>query len=415
MIHYITTNGVGQAWVGNELQRLEHEGIPFVLHAMREPHQRYFTDEWMERMSASTRKIYPIRPLAMAASLVLAPFLFGGRFFAALGNALLGKRESARKRAVAFVHFLVACHWARGLRNEKVSLIHSQWIHSSGTIGFYGAWLLGVPFSFTGHAADLFRDRVALEDKVRRAAFIGCISSFHRELFRQLGAREEQLRTAHCGIDLALFPPPARPRPAGGRKRILSSGRLVEKKGFAHLIEACRLLVDRGEDIECEIAGTGPLEAELRQQIERLRLTDRVFLPCVEYKLKDVASFLHGGDIYCLPCVWARDRDVDGVPQTLMEAMACGLPVVSTRLVGIPDLVVHEETGLLADSGDSRQVADAIARLLHDPGLARQLAARGRQRVIEQFNLETSLEELFKEFARHLDGQMEASTASTSQ
>ena len=407
MIHYITTNGVGQAWVGNELLRLEREGIPFVLHAMREPHQRYFTDEWMERMSASTRRIYPIAPAAMAASLVLAPFCFGRKFFAALGNALFGKRESARKRLVALVHFFVACHWASGLRRERVSLIHSQWIHSSGTIGYYGAWLLGVPFSFTGHAADLFRDRVALEDKVRRADFIVCISSFHRELFRQLGAREQQLRTAHCGIDLALFHPPAQARPTQGRRRILSSGRLVEKKGFAHLIEACRLLVERGEDIECEIAGTGPLEAELRAQIEQLGLRDRVLLPCVEYKLQDVAKFLHGGDIYCLPCVWARDGDVDGVPQTLMEAMACGLPVVSTRLVGIPDLVVHEETGLLVDSGDSRQVADAIARLLHDPVAAGQLAARGRKWVLDRFNLETSLEELFQEFSIRLDGQHE--------
>ena len=119
--------------------------------------------------------------------------LFGRRYFAALANALFGKRESLRCRFAALSHFFVACHWARKLRRESVSLIHSQWIHSCGTIGMYGAWLLGCPFSFTGHATDLFRDRVALEDKIRRADFIVCISKFHQNLYKTLGARDDQL------------------------------------------------------------------------------------------------------------------------------------------------------------------------------------------------------------------------------
>ena len=114
----------------------------------------------------------------------------------------------------------------------------------------YGAWLLGVPFSFTGHAVDLFRDRAALKDKIRRADFIICISTFHREFFRQNGARDEHLRIAYCGIDPGLFSPKPQHSKQSHAYPILSSGRLVEKKGFEYLIDACRLLADHGEDFE---------------------------------------------------------------------------------------------------------------------------------------------------------------------
>ena len=134
----------------------------------------------------------------------------------------------------------------------------------------YGAWLLGVPFSFTGHAVDLFRDRVALRDKIRRADFIVCISQFHREFFRQHGARDEQLHVVYCGIDAAAFSF-RRPSRQGLRPRILSVGRLVEKKGFHILIEACRLLADRGLDFECVIAGDGPWESALRRRVDAAR------------------------------------------------------------------------------------------------------------------------------------------------
>ena len=139
-----------------------------------------------------------------------------------------------------------------------IDAIHAQWAHSCGTIGMYGAWLLGVPFSFTGHATDLFRDRVALHDKIRRAEFIICISSFHREFYKKHGARDEQLHLAYCGIDVSDFAPSPSPNRCGERLRILSSGRLVEKKGFPYLIDACRLLADRGVPFECVIAGSGP-------------------------------------------------------------------------------------------------------------------------------------------------------------
>lgn len=405
MIHYITSNGIGNAWVANELSRVEAAGIPFVLHAMRSPEKLLHGSEWAVGMNRRTKVIYPLPMGGALLSVVMALFLFRGRFFPALVNALFGPRENMRARVAGIVHFFVACHWARTtLANAQVPAhIHSQWAHSCGTIAMYGAWLLDVPFSFTGHATDLFRDRCALEDKIRRADFIVCISEFHRGFYLEHGARPEQLFIVYCGIDPAWFyPPQAVAKSLGQPYRIVSSGRLVEKKGFSVLVDACRILADRGEKFECLIGGSGELEAQLKAQVTELGLTNQVTVTGKTLVQEKIVEFMHGGDVYVLPCVWAADDDVDGLPQMLMEAMACGLPAISTRLVGIPDLIHHEATGLLVEPNDAAALADAIVRLMRDRELGQRLAEAGRRRVIETFNLSDCLEPLIERYRQKL-------------
>ncbi|HEY8942738.1 MAG TPA: glycosyltransferase family 4 protein, partial [Polyangiaceae bacterium] len=393
---------VGNAWVGNELRVVGREGVPFVLHSLISPPATFFSSEDVNRINRETRVVYPLPVLGSLRSFALAPMRFRKRFAEAAWNAVSGKRESARARVAGIWHLFTACHWAAGLRHQNVKLIHSQWVHSGGTVAMYGAWLLGVPFSFTGHAADLFRDRAALEDKIRRAEFIVCISNFHRSFFLEHGARPEQLQIVYCGIDTSHFSP--KPRASAARRfRILSSGRLVEKKGFTYLIRACEVLKRRGIDFECVIAGSGPLEDELRAQISRAGLEDRVELTGKPLKQEDIPAFMHGADAYCLPCVWAADNDVDGLPQMLMEAMACGLPAVGTRLVGIPDLIEHEHTGLLVEPEQVEELANALQRLKDDPDLAARLADAGRRQVLSKFDLSTCLQPLIDKFRAHLE------------
>lgn len=405
MIHYITSNGIGNAWVANELSRVEAGGVPYMLHTIRPPDKLLHGSDWAVKLNQRTVSIYPLPPIALLMSVLVAPVLFGSRFFAGLGNALFGKREHLRARVAGIAHFFVACHWARGMldRGDTVSHIHSQWINSCGTIGMYGAWLLGVGFSFTGHAADLFRERCALEDKIRRADFIVCISEFHRGFYLKHGARPEQLIIVYCGINPEWFHPPDQNRPAQQHPyRIVSSGRLVEKKGFAYLIDACRILVDQGEQFECVIGGSGEIEAELRAQVRRLGLESCVTITGKALQQEKIIEFMHDGDVYALPCVWASDNDVDGLPQMLMEAMACGLPAISTRLVGIPDLIRHEETGLLVAPNDASELADAITRLMRDRPLGARLADAGRLWVYERFDLKTCLEPLIAKYRERL-------------
>jgi glycosyltransferase involved in cell wall biosynthesis len=354
-------------------------------------------------MGRETNYLYPLPPVATLVNALAAPVRFGTRFAAAFWNALTGERESLRIRAVTLWHLVVACHWAATLRGQDVRHIHSQWIHSGGTVAMYGAWLLGTSFSFTGHAADLFRNRAALRDKIRRADFIICISDFHRRFYLDNGARPEQLRIAYCGIDTSHFAPRPRNRAEGEPFRILSSGRLVEKKGFRVLIEACAILKARGLDFTCAIAGSGPLDSALRAQVRDAGLDGRVTLTGEALKQEAIPDFMEGGDVYCLPCVWASDNDVDGLPQMLMEAMACGLPAVSTDLVGIPDLVIDGQTGLLVPPEDATALADALQRMAGDPALAQRLAAAGRAHVITDFDLGTCLEPLLDQYRKRLE------------
>lgn len=409
MIHYVSTHGIGDAWIANELHIVREAGIPTVLHAMRPPHQVFFTSDWANELAARTRLIYPLPPLRFAGSAALAPFRFGRRFWGGLTNALFGPRESARARFACLMHFFVACHWAAELRRrgEPVSLIHAQWVHAGASIGMYGAWLLGVPFSFTGHAADLSRDRVALVDKIRRAAFIGCISEFHRSFYKRLGGRDEQFLLVYCGIDPTHFRPREKSAEEGDEWRpvhILSSARLVPKKGLSDLVEACRLLIEQGRDIRCTIAGAGPLEPALRRQIAQAGIGDRVQLTGQPLTQEEIPRFMHTGDLYCLPCVQAEDGDIDGLPQMLMEAMACGLPSVSTRVAGIPELLIDDQSGLLVEPNDPPGLANALGRLIDDPKLAERLGRDAARRVRERFEIKTCVAPLIDRFRLYLAG-----------
>ena len=408
MIHYITSTGVGNAWVGNELMSLADNGITFRLHSLHKPAATFFKSDRVAEIAEQTNIIYPLGVGRVIASLLLAPFLFPRSFFPALCNSLFGRKESFKIRLKSFMHFCVACVWARTLRTQNVAHIHSQWINSCGTVGMYGAWLLGKPFSFTGHAADLFRERCALKDKIARAQFIVCISTFHRNFYLAEGADADKLLVSYCGIDSTKFSPssPEKSTSEAGQKgpiRLISAARLVEKKGFKYLITACKSLKDKNVAFECVIAGDGPLLAQLERQLERQDLGDVVSLTGRPLLQEDVPDFMRGGDIYCLPCVWASDGDVDGLPQMLMEAMACGVPVISTRLVGIPDLIDDSETGLLAEPNDADDLAEKIEQLINDKTLRRKLSVQGREKVEGQFDLSNCLEPLLGKFRQNIE------------
>ncbi|MHC4947625.1 MAG: glycosyltransferase family 4 protein [Planctomycetota bacterium] len=401
MIFYITTIGIGTPWVATELWHMQQRGIPCCLTELRRDGDRFFRAAWAREIDDRTHTLYPLPAFRFLLSMLAAPLLFRGRLLACLWNGLTGPRESLRGRVVSLWHLLVACHWARMIRRSDLDLIHSQWIHSAGTVGMYAAWLLEVPFSFTGHAADLFRDRVALDDKIRRAAFIVCISEFHRRFYLDLGADPRKLHVVYCGLDPDEIEPGPDERPADRRPRLLSIGRLCEKKGFDVLIDACRMLADRGRDFECVIAGSGELESALRDQVRRLELDDHVEITGKALHQEDLGHWLMQGDFFVQPCIVARDGDMDGTPRTIMEAMLCRRPTISTTIAGIPEIVVDGRTGLLAEPGRADEVADAVERLMDDPELARRLGEAGRDHILRTFSLPRCLDPLAEQFGIH--------------
>jgi colanic acid/amylovoran biosynthesis glycosyltransferase len=430
VIHYMTSEGLGSPWVGNEIRIVSKAGVPIVLHCMRTPAKIHFDADWAKQMQGSAKALYPLPIGSLIASNIAAPFVFGTRWLGALMNALCGERESVRARVACLSHFFVACMWAMNIRKQAVTHIHAQWAFSSASIAMYGAWLLGKPFSFTGHAVDLTKQRVALRDKIRRAKFIVAISEWHKRFYleQDRGATSdlaEKIHVAYCGIYTDEMVPRGEALPqiapiSQSRDRwherpftILSAGRLIGKKGFPYVIEACKVLKDRGVDFRCIIAGSGPDEAMLRAMIEKLGVGDRVEMTGKALQQEKIPAFMHTGDVFTLACVWADDGDVDGLPQLTMEAMGCGLPAVTTRLVGNPDLVIHEKTGLLVEPNDAKGLADALERLAKDRELAARLAVAGRKHVLDVFDITRSLEPLISRYREALDRTRNAKKTQT--
>lgn len=293
--------------------------------------------------------------------------------------------------------YLVQCDagyaLAHRVKDRGITHIHAHMAHVPTTIAMHAAEALGLPFSFTGHAADLFRDRSALKTKLKRAAFVACISHWHRAFYNELVPRSDiDYPVIRCGVDVEQFKPIADTPRAG----LLTVGRLVRKKGFDLLIDAMAQLK---QDMSLTIVGDGPEHAALQQQIDRLSLGGRVTLAGAKAN-HQVRAMMQQAQAFVLPCRVAEDGDRDGIPVVLMEAMASGMAVISGDLPTIRELVEHERTGLMVRPGDVAALAGAIDRLSADSAFAQQLSAAGRRRVIDEFSQSVNLDRLMSAFKK---------------
>ena len=322
------------------------------------------------------------------------------RYLRALRDVLSGTWGSLNFFVGAVGIFPKVAHAARLMQAEGVDHVHCHFANHPAVAGFVIRRLTGIPYSFTAHGSDLHVDRHMLCEKIREAAFVVPISQYNRDLMlEECGERSrEKLVVIHCGVDTEFF----RPRGAmvdDGRLEILSVGTLHEVKGQRHLVEACRLLRDEGVDVSCKLVGDGPDRKALTGQIAAAGLEDRVVL--LGRRDRDgVCELLRSADVLAAPSVPTKQGKREGIPIVLMEAMASGVPVVASRISGIPELVEDGVSGLLVPPADARSLASALARLQADPSLRERLAVSGRAKVEAEFDLRKSAAELVSRFAR---------------
>jgi glycosyltransferase involved in cell wall biosynthesis len=263
--------------------------------------------------------------------------------------------------------------------------------------------LFGFTYSFTGHANDIFCATdfpVSNEMLASDARFVVTETDFARRWMEEKypHIRGRVFRVFN-GIETSGFPPR---EAAGVVPSIVSVGRYVEKKGFADLIEACRLLRERGVEFECSIIGGGPLEAALRAQIEQAQVSDCVKL-LGPMQQSEVRRFLAQAEIFALACVPDNEGGSDNLPTVIMEAMATGVPVVSTRIAGVPEMITDGEEGFLTDPRIPLRFAEALERLLRDPALASRCGERGRQTAIAKFSIVETTRTLKELLVRRAD------------
>jgi colanic acid/amylovoran biosynthesis glycosyltransferase len=255
-------------------------------------------------------------------------------------------------------------------------------------------------WSLTMHGPFEFFDvsHFRLSEKLRRVQFVACISDYARSQLMALSERDvwDRLHVVHVGIPIEQF---TRGDDASlqADATILFIGRLVAVKGQTVLLEAAALLTARGHKVNVIIAGEGPLRPTLERLAEWLGLASQVSFPGAVGQ-DEIHALYAGASIFCLPSF------AEGVPCVLMEAMAMELPVVSTRITGVPELVDDGRTGILVAPGRVDQLADALERLLADPGLRWHMGSLAREKVIQEFNSQRSAEALYELFARYVDG-----------
>ena len=280
------------------------------------------------------------------------------------------------------------------LREMGIGHVHAHFMGMAARTAFWIHRFFPVTFSFTGHANDIFAPRnfeIGLDKLVDTARVIVTVSDYAKKsLQERVPERADCICRMYNGLNLAEF---GRADFSSAPPLVLAVGRLIAKKGFADLIRACALLAERGKAFRCEIIGEGPLENELRGQIESLNLQNRVALSGAR-PLREVRQRLVAANIFVLPSVIDPEGGMDNLPTVIMEAMATGLPVVSTRIGGISEMVVENETGFLVQSGDTMALAGGIEKLIDYRALARKLGQAGYERAQELFSIEKNVREL---------------------
>lgn len=396
-----------QTFISKEMLGLQRLGLRLQIYSLFRP-QPAELDRNFPQKQAIDYLLDGLKPLQLAAAhfsfLWKSPFRYVATALYAhrhrdraiacgqIFNALLSpKGASKAARQDMRLHFLLAAPLAKRMRRDRVTFINSHFADAAASFALLTARLLGLQYGVTAHAYDIFTPQANMAEKIGGARFVLTCTHFNRKTFESAFGLVEKCRVFYHGIDTARFQRQSRAQNAV--PEIVSVGRLTPKKGFPVLIAACARLRDVGVEFRCTIVGDGPQRAELTEQIAQNGLQERVQLVGAVQSTETLA-FYERADLFALPCLIEADGNRDGIPNVIAEAMAMELPVVSTDISGIPELVEHEMTGLLVAQNDLEALTAALLRLLQDESLRLHMGQAGRRRVIEVFDSQTCLADL---------------------
>lgn len=379
---------LSETFILEEILGLERSGVPLRLYALRPP-----SDTIAHPAVASVRAPVTLVPQLPGHATEFgsrhlrlflgSPFCYGKTLFTAL----------CRGRQ-ALLDFAQAGWLAVQLREDGVGHLHTHFISMPADVAESVCALTALPFSISAHAKDIYLStQKDLKRKLRAARFTVTCTEFNRHTLAAMEPDATVHRMYH-GVDRQQFHP--RPRVASDAPpMILSVGRLREKKGLDTLIDACRVLHQRGQAVRCEIIGYGDERERLQARIDGHGLQASVSLVGKLPREKVIEAYARAA-VYVQPSRIAADGDRDGIPNVLLEAMAMGLPVVASDVSGIPELVNDGHNGLLVPPDDAEALADAITRLLEAPALCSALGCHARDTVAASFDNDRNLKLLRK-------------------
>lgn len=382
----------GQTFCYREVAELKRQGCDFPIFSIRKP-VAHWHDNWDSRLTDSVQYLPPESELLDAVE--------SARRAGSLPSLAVAAIDAWKRRG-DFLRLQQAAYLGPHLRAGGVRHIHAHFAGMAARTAYWIHKFFGLSYSFTAHANDIFVPssfEIGLPQIVESAAAVIVVSDFAANFLRdRYRLHASKLHRIYNGVEIG------QPQPLDHERAnplVLSVGRLIAKKGFGHLITACAVLRDRGCAFRCEIIGDGPLRAELEQQIHSAHLESIVRLRGAQDQA-GIAASLASAALFVLPSVVDRDGGMDNLPTVIMEAMAAGLPVVATRLAGIPEMVVDQETGRLVPEHDAPAIASAIEELLDDRRYARALGERGKAVATERFSISANVSALASIFGRFL-------------
>jgi glycosyltransferase involved in cell wall biosynthesis len=373
---------ITDTFIKREIRSLQRRGTSVQVISVWKPSHSETTPDVMREWAADTKFILPMSLPTLLYALIAACFRQPFRVLRTFRLALSTARPGLRGFLYQLMYFGEAVLAADFVRQEQINHLHNHIGDQSGTVTMLAADMAGIGYSITFHGWPVFFDAkyYRVKEKVLGAQFTRAISYFCRsQLIMFSGCDNPDLfKVVHCGLKLERYH--FRP-PRASVRRIFCAARLSPQKGHAFLLEAIKSLVEQGHALELRLAGDGPRKEQLSNLAERFQISDRVSF--LGFLTEDqVIRELEQSDLFVLPSL------VEGLPVSAMEAMAIGVPVIATNIAGTSELIEDGKTGLLIRPSDSQAISDAILRLINDFDFRLRAAELGRQKVVEEFDLE---------------------------
>jgi colanic acid/amylovoran biosynthesis glycosyltransferase len=393
-----------ETFISREVEALRAAGITVITLANQVPPLDSLDDESL-RLCSTTCYVFPLTVLRILQIVYAHLWWLLHNFTGYLSCIQILMQEESLDRAIYLrniKHFAGAVYLAHVIHKQNIQHIHAHYAINAATMALVIATLLNIPFSMTIHNI-IFTDRTLMRTKLARAQSIVCISAYSRDAlvkeYPDVTNLANKMPIIHCGIHANDF------QIARNRKRdasvfvVMTACQLVERKGVRYLLEACGLLYQSGRTFRCIVAGDGEDRTILESLAEELGIAHLVEFVGT-YTQKEMLEYFAQSDIFVLPCVVAKDGDRDGIPIVLMEAMAAGVPVISTRVSGIPALIVDNQNGHLVDEKDSEALAAVIQQHMDGAIVRERQIVAARMTIEGQFNMENSTALLIAEFNR---------------
>lgn len=390
---------VTETFIAEEMQKIQDEDVEIVIYSLLSP-KKELIQPVSEKLLPLVRTAPGVMHLSLWAAQARYLFKSPKTYFGLLSELMNQPASFGIIYLKRLATFLKSIWIAKDLetRNPRMIQTHFAWLSAAGAS--IVSQLLNIPFTVTTHAFDIYSvENDLLTLVTSKAARVVTISQFNKQAMLEKNPllTPDKIKIIHCGVDLSFFSKNKISSTLNAPPQITSIGSLIVKKGHEYLIRACALLKEQGIPFHCVIIGSGFLEGHLKELIRRLDLEKEVELAGPQPQ-QWVRDRLAASDVFALACVKEEKGGRDGIPVALMEAMATGIPVISTPVSGIPELIDDGKTGLLAAEKDPESLAKGIARLFQDRELRETLRENGFSVVMSQFDIRKNVAQLSRVF-----------------